>query len=1118
MFDSYLKEIIDKVPTIDNYNSNHFRSILSDAYLELVKYRAHTNRTEYVQDGEILKSLRKLADSFEYLGLFNENIEIEIKTAACFLAAEALNLLTQLIQPNLEGNNELIFNNYEITLFESGILYFIAGYDANSRTMIKSFNKSINERSLNEELKWALNQITNICDGSKRIENLEPSIKTYNLSYENSIRLLTRIGKIANEYHAWLTGDSSYTTNKMIDILNEYINLITKHFSPVYAVPLHICRLLREFIRSTSLRSVFHSVPRPTINNDNFELFLRKIILGDAISTGQLFLWPSAQNFVTRCLPGPTSHSIVCTPTGSGKSTIAKLAISHALNEGWVLYLAPTNALVQQIQRDLRKVTWPSNQVKVKSFFGLDEYTALSDDTLSEDKDNHIYVMTPEKCALALRVAPDAFKTCRLCIFDEFHELNSSSRGVLIDIIFGTLLTLSPTIRLQLISAMVENSDEIKDWLEQVSEYEVEIIDIKWRPTRTMRGVVGLQKNEFLEGISNATLKPRAKKKMIAKTPYFALFGLQGAWLSNETNEYRYGKLGADFSFEFMKDNITMGSWVNSTAEQLSYYFGSRGMRTITFFPKNKNYPFTVARNMDIIPTENLKMTDEINKLLLIANVELGIETKLTELFNKGITVHTSLMTQTEKDVSELAFKQGVAKVMLATSTLSQGLNLPAEVVLLAGTELGDEFNNADPTMLLSRKNSQFLNSIGRAGRAEFANQGLAIVIPSKPIHFSDEREKYNLIAAKHAAWFLEYQDASQRIESPLTSFLNQLIESNVDPEYISEEELALLPFFSETSPIPIEVLDNTYGAQKVKKKVTTSISSSVGPVINKIHNNFKSETNSPDWIFSSARKSGVTIFVVQEMVKSINKIGIPNYNQAKTYEITRWTDLLIDVLTNMNPKFLRTLIFSFSTFKDNETPQYNEMIEYTGWTSTEEWKKSWQKVKINLKYYVDSKNIKELGETIFPNINITNERTQGSFIPTVLKLLEFKGPFENLSRYAGVMVSVLEEVWKEEQQNQTTVVPFMLSLLPISIKHGLNNLQSVLWYRYGYRNRFAAKALGLYFQKQHINVENEKEIYNTIKRNKEELLTIPLEEILKIMKEFDYSEVEIKALFEILK
>jgi len=348
MFDSYLKNIIDKVPTINEYNSNDFRTILSEAYLELVNYRAHSNKTEYVQEVEVITSLRKLADTFEYIGLFNSNAELEIKTAACFLAAEALSLLTQLIKPNLQEDKELFINNYEITLFESGILYFIAGYDANSRTMIKTFKQSINERDLSDELKWAFSQITNICDGSKRLEDSEPEppVMDYNLSYQNSVTILLRIGKIANHYHAWLGGDSKTPMDELINTLDDYIKLITKHFSPIYAVPLHICRLLREFIWSTSQRSIFHSIPRPTNNIGDYELFLKNIILGGKDSTGQLFLWPSAQNFVDKCLPGPIPHSIVCTPTGSGKSTIAKLAISHALNEGWVLYLAPTNALV----------------------------------------------------------------------------------------------------------------------------------------------------------------------------------------------------------------------------------------------------------------------------------------------------------------------------------------------------------------------------------------------------------------------------------------------------------------------------------------------------------------------------------------------------------------------------------------------------------------------------------------------------------------------------------------------------------------------------------------------------------------------------------------------------
>lgn len=1112
MFDSYLKDVIDKVPSIENYNSKTFRSILSEAYLELIRYRTHY-KGENDDIDSVIDSLRKLGDTFEYLGIFNRNITPDVKIASCFIAAEALGLLTNILENSLMDRSDFAIDNYEITLLETGMLYHIAGYDANSMQAMKKLNIHINSRVLKSEIKWALNQVISICIGADRNVESIPLAYGSDLASKNYSKLYIEIGMVANEYHAWLTGDNEKSPSVLILRLEELINIFTINHSPFYSTPIHICRLLKEFINSSYIRSIYHSVPRPKMDIDNYELFLKKIAQGDSSSPGQPFLWPSALNFVNKCLPGPETHSIICTPTGSGKSTIAKLAASQSLNEGWVLYLAPTNALVHQIQRDLKKVQWPWNTVNVKSFMGLDEYTALSGDTLvDEEIGKNIYVMTPEKCALAMRLSPDFFKTCRLCIFDEFHEINSESRGVTIDIIFGTLLTLSPSVRLQLISAMVENSEELKEWLEEVSNFEVNIVDLKWRPTRTMRGVIGLERNELLNAVNKGSLKPNARTKKISDTPIFGLFGLQGAWQSSEESEYRYGNIGANYTFEFTKEPVTLNSWVNNSMEQLAYHFASNNMKTIGFFPKNKNYPFTVARNMKPVKIKKELWNDEINKLLEIAHSELGVTSKLEELLIKGISVHTSLMTQTEKNLSEIAFKNGLTKVMLATSTLSQGLNLPAEVVLLGGTELGNEFNNLNPQSLLSRKTSQFLNSIGRAGRAEFSSQGLAIVIPSKPIKFRNER--YNLIAAKEAAWFLEYQDASQVVESPLTSFLDRLIDGSVEIELISEEELSLLPFFAENSPIPIDVLNNTFGAHKIHKRGFHHVSSLAGPVINEIHDNFVRETNAPEWIFSSARKSGVTVFVIQDMFKCLKELDIPNHPEAELWDISSWSNFLIDILALMNPNSIRSLLFSFTSFKDDTVPLYNENIEFTTWISTQEWKESWEKIRKYINFYYKSKNVKELGENIFPNMKVSNERTQGSFIPTVLKLYEYKGPFEKLSHYAGVLISVLEEIWKEEKQNEEIIVPFQLSMLPISIKNGIIDINSVSWYRFGYRNRFIALILGSIIQTNILPKNNEKENYNLIREKKAELLITNNKELEEKLTALNYTSVEINAFF----
>lgn len=1117
MFDSYLKGIIDKVPVIENYNSDDFRSMLSNAYLELIKYRTHYNYKPNSDNDNIILSLRKLADTFEYFGILKEDIKTDIKTASCFVAAEALDLLTNILKPTETEQLVDALTNYEITLLESGMLYLIAGYDANSMKIMQTLKNSINSRDLRVEIKWAVNQVISIIEGSNRtIETIDPS-NDARLAFKNYNNIYLQIGNIANRYHAWLTGDGEQLPTDLISKLEELINILTYNYSSFYSTPIHIARLLKEFIKNSYVRSIFHSVPKPQSDHNNYESFLKNITIGDNVLQGQLFLWPSAIRFVEKCLPGPETHSIIATPTGSGKSTIAKLAASQALVEGWVLYLAPTNALVHQIQRDLKKVKWPWETVKVKGFIGYDEYTALTEDQLlPSDTENHIYVMTPEKCALAMRLSPGFFKTCRLCIFDEFHEIGSNTRGVTIDVIFGTLLTISPFVRLQLISAMLENSQDIKAWLEEVSNFAVDIIDLKWRPTRTMKGVVGLEFNDFRNAIENAPLKPGARTRKASNTPYFGLFGLQGAWQSNDKKEYRFGSLGATYEFEFTGKTSPLESWVNKTMGLLAFHFGSNNMKTIGFFPKNKNYPFTVARNMQSIQINRELWSDEISQLVEIANAELGIPTKLAELIGKGISVHTSLMTQTEKDLAELAFKIGLAKVMLATSTLSQGLNLPAEVVLLGGTELGNEYNNLDPESLLSRKNTQFLNSIGRAGRAEYSSQGLALVIPSKPIVFKDE-DNY-LRAAKEKAWFLEYQDASQEIESPLTSFLDRLIHETIDTELISEEELALLPFFTENSPIPITVLNKTLGAYKIHKKGVDSVSAEAGPIINKIHENFTKETEAPEWVFSSARKSGVTVFVVQDMFKTLKDVKKLSYSVSTSWDINSWSNYLIDILARMNPNLIRALLLSFNTFKDETIPIFNENIDYTAWEPTIEWIQSWEKIREYLNLYYNSKNIKELGSSTFPSMKISNERIQGSFIPTVLKLLEYQGPFEKLSRYASVLISILEEMWKDEEQDEDVTVPFQLSMLPIAIKIGLKDINSVAWYRFGYRSRFAARILGSIIEISITSENNEKEVFKIIHDKKLELLIMNPEDIVEKLSNIQYTNSEINAFFSILR
>jgi replicative superfamily II helicase len=77
--------------------------------------------------------------------------------------------------------------------------------------------------------------------------------------------------------------------------------------------------------------------------------------------------------------------------------------------------------------------------------------------------------------------------------------------------------------------------------------------------------------------------------------------------------------------------------------------------------------------------------------------------------------------------------------VLVATPTLAQGMNLPAEAVILAGDERWDgEQNNQE-----NLKAHEMLNAAGRAGRAGYSAKGFVLVIPNRivSLEYSDNGE-----------------------------------------------------------------------------------------------------------------------------------------------------------------------------------------------------------------------------------------------------------------------------------------------------------------------------------------------------------------------------------------
>ena len=456
----------------------------------------------------------------------------------------------------------------------------------------------------------------------------------------------------------------------------------------------HLCTLLRLCLPALSRRALLHVVPRPPgIDQNRYRTYLRTRAAGDANTASRPVLWPSALAYVEDCILGPTRHAVVSMPTGSGKSFIAELAVSQAVSDGWALYLAPTNALTEQVRGDLRKGLRELG-TEVFAFVGDQEYSILDAERVVEMPANSVAVMTPEKCSLALRLSPEAFETCRLVVFDECHLLgdSGSTRGPLAELVLTQLMLRAPACRFLLMSAIVQNPGELAHWISEATGASGKPVTIRWRPTRTLRTVLGVDDEAYQSALVTATRElqklPDSRKRLSFRADCAVAASLRGAWHTEDKPDYAIARIACEANLSVHRVRVgdkwhytpNADSWVNGAATNLATKLAERGIQTLVFTPANRHYPFSNGRKV-VLKQDVLMSLPTAPSLVqccaTLAEYELGCESQVFELLRKGVAVHTSLMLETEKIGSETMFRSRSAPLMLATGTLAQGVEPP---------------------------------------------------------------------------------------------------------------------------------------------------------------------------------------------------------------------------------------------------------------------------------------------------------------------------------------------------------------------------------------------------------------------------------------------------------
>lgn len=120
-----------------------------------------------------------------------------------------------------------------------------------------------------------------------------------------------------------------------------------------------------------------------------------------------------------------------------------------------------------------------------------------------------------------------------------------------------------------------------------------------------------------------------------------------------------------------------------------------------------------------MILREQLKTSSILEVLEQLKGCPVGLDPVLKNIISFGVAYHHAGLTFDERDIIEGAFKSGAVRVLVATSTLSSGVNLPARKVIIRCPMFQKQ-----PINILAYK-----QMVGRAGRMGKDTKGESILI-----------------------------------------------------------------------------------------------------------------------------------------------------------------------------------------------------------------------------------------------------------------------------------------------------------------------------------------------------------------------------------------------------
>jgi len=188
-------------------------------------------------------------------------------------------------------------------------------------------------------------------------------------------------------------------------------------------------------------------------------------------------LRPSQEKSIRKGLFKNNHNQLVVSPTGSGKTMVAELAMLNNifLKNQKVIYIVPLKALASEKYKEFRELY--GKEMNVRMSIG-----EIADENYTYDFD--LLLVTSEKLDSLIRHSTSILNGVGLVIADEIHLLNDEKRGPTLEILLSIFKTKYPKIRIIGLSATIGNSKELSEWLD------ADLIEDDFRPVELQHCVL----------------------------------------------------------------------------------------------------------------------------------------------------------------------------------------------------------------------------------------------------------------------------------------------------------------------------------------------------------------------------------------------------------------------------------------------------------------------------------------------------------------------------------------------------------------------------------------------------------------------------------------------------